>query len=89
MRANQLRLWLSSVAYVLMKEIRELGLKGTQLEKAPCHTIRNKLLKIGAAIRGTVRRVWGSMSGSYPFMDIFQHAFDNLQALPVARLDSG
>ena len=88
MRANQLRLWLSSVAYVLLNAIRELGLQGTQLEKAQCHTIRNKLLKIGAAIRVTVRRVWISMSGSYPFMEIFQRVFDNLRALPVARLDS-
>lgn len=89
MRANQLRLWLSSVAYVLINGVRELGLKGTPLEKAQCHTIRNKLLKIGAAIRVTVRRVWISMSGSYPFMAIFQRVFDNLQALPIARLDSG
>ena len=72
-----------------MNAIRELGLKGTQLERAQCHTIRNKLLKIGAAIRVTVRRVWISMSGSYPFMDIFQRVFDNLQVLPIARLDSG
>jgi len=55
MRANQLRLWLSSVAYVLMNTLREVGLKGTELQKAQCHTIRLKLFKIGAAIRITVR----------------------------------
>ena len=48
MRANQMRLWLSSVAYVLFVAVREFGLKGTELENAQCNTIRTKLLKIGA-----------------------------------------
>ena len=86
MRANQLRLWFSSVAYVLLNALRELGLKDTKLEKAQCSMIRTKLLKIGAVIRVTVRRVWVSMSGSYPFMDIFRRVFENLQSLPVHRL---
>ena len=66
MRANQLRLWLSSVAYVLVNALREVGLKGTEFEKAQCHTIRLKLFKIGAAIRVTFRKVWVSLSASYP-----------------------
>ena len=86
MRANQLRLWFSSVAYVLLNALRELGLKDTKLEKAQCSTIRTKLLKVGAAIRVTVRRVWVSMSGSYPFMEIFRSVFENVQSLPVDRL---
>lgn len=85
MRANQLRLWLSSVAYVLLNALRELGLKGTELERAQCHTIRTKLLKIGAAIRVTVRKVWVSMSSSYPFMQTFERVFDALHALPLLR----
>lgn len=85
MRANQLRLWFSSVAYVLLNALRELGLSGTELERAQCSTIRLKLLKVGAAIRVTVRKVWVSMSSSYPFIDIFGQVFDNLKALPLLR----
>src|SRR5258708_37589697 len=56
MRANQLRLWLSSAAYVLLAALRQHGLKGTSLAQARCDTIRLKLLKIGAVVRVTVRR---------------------------------
>ena len=62
MRANQLRLYLSSAAYMLMHALRRLGLKETHLARAQCQTIRLKLLKIGAQIRLTVRNVWISMS---------------------------
>lgn len=89
MRANQLRLWLSSVAYVLVNALRELGLKGTQFEKAQCHTIRLKLFKIGAAIRVTVRKVWLSLSTSYPYADTLVRVLDNLRSLPVARPSPG
>ena len=85
MRANQLRLWLSSAAYVLLNALRELGLKGTELERAQCHTIRTKLLKIGAAVRVTVRRVWVSMSSSYPFVQTFERVFQTINALPRLR----
>ena len=81
MRANQLRLWLSSVAYVLLNALRELGLKGTEFAKAQCHSIRLKLFKIGAAIQVTFRRVWVSLSASYPYAEIFQQVFDNLRSL--------
>ncbi len=87
MRANQLRLWLSSVAYVLVNALREIGWKGTEFEKSQCHTIRLKLFKIGAAIRVTVRKVWVSLSGSYPFAKTFQQIFTNLSQLaPVQPL---
>jgi hypothetical protein len=85
MRANQLRLWLSSVAYVLVNALRELGLKGTEFEKAQCHTIRLKLFKIGAAIRVTFRKVWVSLSASYPYAATFQQVFSNLRSLAVVR----
>ena len=83
MRANQLRLWLSSVAYVLVNGLREKGLVGTEFEKAQCHTIRLKLFKIGAAIRVSCRKVWVSLSGSYPFAETFQRVFAKLQSIVV------
>jgi hypothetical protein len=80
MRANQLRLWLSSVAYVLMQALREHGLRDTPLAQAQCDTIRLKVLKIGALVRVTVRRVWFSLAESYPYQALFARVFDNLQA---------
>jgi hypothetical protein len=62
MRANQLRLWFSSVAYVLLQGLRRLELRQTPLAEAQCDTIRLKLLKIGAQIRVTVRKVWVSLA---------------------------
>jgi hypothetical protein len=79
MRANQLRLWFSSVAYTLLSVIRQFGLKGTELARARCDTIRLRLLKIGAVVRVTVRRVWLSMAGSYPYQGLFARVYDNLQ----------
>jgi len=78
MRANQLRLWLSSVAYTLMQALRRLGLRGTKLDKAQCGTIRLKLLKIGAQVRVTVRKVWVSFSESYPYQQLFRQVYENL-----------
>ncbi|MCC7084034.1 MAG: transposase [Pirellulales bacterium] len=77
---NQLRLWLSSVAYVLKQTLREHGLCGTPLARAQCSTIRLKLLKIDALVRVTVRRVWFSMAESDPYQALFRRVFDNLQA---------
>ena len=78
MRANQLRLWFSSVAYVLMSALRRLGLKDTELAKAQCDTIRLKLFKIGARIRVTVRKIWISLSSSYPLAALFARICSNL-----------
>jgi len=78
MRANQLRLWLSSVAYMLLVALRRLGLKGTQLAKAQCGTIRLKLLKIGAQIRVTVRKVWLSLTESYPYQSLLARVYQQL-----------
>jgi hypothetical protein len=82
MRANQLRLWLSSVAYVLVNTLREVGLKDTQFAQSQCHTIRSKLFKIGASIRVTVRKVWISLSQSYPYAETFIRVLKNLRAIP-------
>lgn len=83
MRANQLRLWLSSVAYVLVNALREHGLRGTEFEKAQCHTIRQKLFKIGAEIRVTVRKVWVSFSAAYPYAEVFQRVLLKLQQITL------
>jgi hypothetical protein len=80
MRANQLRLYFSSVAYMLMHALRRLGLSGTQMAKAQCNTIRLKLLKIGAQIRITVRKVWVSLAGGYPYIELFHQVYRNLRA---------
>jgi hypothetical protein len=79
LRSNQLRLWFSSVAYVLMSELRRVGLKGTELERAQCSTIRNKLLKIGALVSVTVRRVWVRFASGYPFKVLFAQILANLR----------
>lgn len=68
---NQLRLLLSSLAYVLVETIRRLGLRGTQLARAQCRTIRLKLFKIGAIIRRNTRRIYFHLSGGYPYEDMF------------------
>jgi len=79
MRANQLRLWLSSVAYTLMLALRRLGLKETPMARAQCDTIRLKLLKIGARIRVTVRKVWVSLTESCPYQSLFERVYDHLR----------
>ncbi len=80
MRANQLRLSFSTMAYVLLRSLREFGLKGTPLEKAQADTIRLRLLKIGATIRVTVRKVWIALSEAYPWRDLFGQVYDQLTA---------
>ena len=83
MRANQIRLWFSSVAYLLLQALRRLGLQGTALARAQCDTIRLKLLKIGAQVRVTVRKVWVSLASSSPYADLFAQAYHNLRAAPL------
>jgi hypothetical protein len=80
MRANQLRLAFSTVAYILLRALREFGLKGTALETAQADTIWLKLLKIGAVIRVTVRKVWIALSEAYPWRDLFGQVYDQLTA---------
>jgi hypothetical protein len=83
LRSNQLRLYFSSIAYVLLQMLRRLGLQGTELAKAQCSTIRLKLLKIGALIRITVRKVWISLAGGYPHVALFQQIHEKLCAVPL------
>jgi hypothetical protein len=82
MRSNQLRLYFSSFAYILMQRLRRLGLEGTELAQAQCDTIRLKLFKIGAQIEVTVRKVWISFSESCPYLGLFQRVFTRLQQIP-------
>ena len=83
LRSNQLRLYFSSLAYVLLQMLRRLGLEGTELAKAHCSTIRLKLLKIGALIRISVRKVWVSLAGGYPYVALFQQVHEKLCAVPL------
>ncbi|MDA1373074.1 MAG: IS1380 family transposase [Proteobacteria bacterium] len=82
-RANQLRLYFSSFAYVLMHGLRRLGLEGTQHARAQCTTIRVKLLKIAARIRITVRRVWLSYAGACPYASDLAQILTNLRRYPA------
>lgn len=87
MRANQIRLYFSSIAYVLLCALRRTGLPATQFKRAQCNTIRLKLLKIGALVRITVRKIWISFSASYPYREQFLQVFRNLRRArpPVMR----
>jgi hypothetical protein len=79
MRANQMRLYLSAMAYILVSGLRHLGLQATELAEAQVSTIRTKLLKIGARIRVSVRKVWVSMASSYPWQGLYQQVWTNLR----------
>jgi hypothetical protein len=81
MRGNQVRLFFSSIAYVLLESLRRLGLAGTELARAQCQTIRLKLLKIGALVRVTVRKVWVKLSSSSPYAEAFRRVHANLARL--------
>lgn len=81
LRANQIRLLMSTVAYVVLRALREFGLCETELATAQCDTLRRKLLKIGAVVRCSVRRVSVSLSESYPFRGLFEGVWKCLQTL--------
>lgn len=83
MASNQLRLYFSSFAYCLMQALRRLGLAGTALEKAQCGTLREKLLKVGARVRVSVRKLWVSLPTAYPYAEVFIHAYRQLQRIPL------
>lgn len=79
MRSNQLRLLFSTMAYLLHLVLREFGLQETELATAQAGTIRTKLLKIGGRLRVSVRRVWLSLSESYPYQELFERVLLNLR----------
>ena len=78
MRVNQLRLWFSAMAYVLMCALRRIALAGTQLANATCATIRLRLLKIGAQVTTSVRRVKIAFASGFPLQPLFALAHDRL-----------
>jgi hypothetical protein len=75
MRANQLRLWFASFAYVLLEALRRIGLRFTQFATATCGTIRLKLLKIGAQVRVSVRRIKVAMASACPYQAEYHLAY--------------
>ena len=79
MQANQLRLWFASMAYVLLCAVRRIALEGTKLAKATCGTIRLKLLKLGALVRVSVRRVRFAFASGCPEKDVFALAHERLR----------
>ena len=83
LQANQLRLYFSSFAYVMLQRLRQWGLAGTELAFAQCWTIRGKVLKIGAQVRVTSRKVWLSFSESYPYAALLRRVLARLQAFPL------
>jgi len=85
MRANQLRLWFYSMAYVLLCALRRIGLHDTDLAQATCGTIRLKLLKIGALVRISVRRIRIAMSSACPNAQIWGVATVRLSLAARAR----
>jgi hypothetical protein len=82
LQSNQLRLYFSSIAYCVLEALRRLGLRGTEMARAQCQTIRVKLLKIGAQIRVTARKVWVAMASGYPYAEVYGQVFRNLEAVP-------
>lgn len=85
MRANQLRLYFSSIAYVLMNELRRVGLKGTKMERAQCGTIRTRLIKVGAIVKVSVRRIYVALSSVFPLQSLFARILRNIRrAYPCA-----
>ncbi len=83
MRSNQLRMYFSAFAYILMECVRRVGLKGTRYSMAQCDTIRLKLIKIGTVVRTSARRVVLSFSESYPYTNLFRQVLWKLQAVPL------
>jgi hypothetical protein len=84
MRANQLRLWFASMAYVLVAALRRIGLAHTQFARASCGTIRLKLLKIGALVRISVRRIKLAMPSAFPHQAEYHAAYAALTAAATA-----
>ena len=83
MQANQLRLYFSSFAYCLLQALRRLGLSGTEMATAQCGTLREKLLKVGARVRVSVRKLWVSLPTAYPYAEVFMEAYRRLMLLPL------
>jgi hypothetical protein len=84
MRANQLRLWFAAMAYVLLCALRRLGLAHTEFASATCGTLRLRLLKIGAQVRVSVRRIKVAMASAFPYAGEFALAHARLRQVIAA-----
>ena len=80
MKANQLRLWLASVTYWLVSELRRIGLAGTRWARAQARSIRANLLKVGGLLRSSVRRIYLALSSRYAWKTLFGQIRANLHA---------
>ena len=78
LHSNQIRLYLSSIAYCVLVALRRLALVGTDMAQAQCGTIRLRLLKIGARVRVTARKIWISMAAGHPAAAVFAAAHQKL-----------
>ena len=83
-RGNEVRLWLSMAAQLMVTALRRLALDGTELAKAQASTLRVRLLKIGALVSVSVRRVHVRLSSAFPLQDTFAKALQRLRAPPAA-----
>jgi len=81
--SNQLRLWLATLAYLLMERVRALGLYGSELAQATVGSVRLKLLKVAAQVRVSVRRVYVQLSSAYPMQALFRLCHRRLMRLPL------
>jgi hypothetical protein len=81
--SNQLRLWLSSMAYVLMQAFRQHCLSNTSFAQATVGTIRLNFLKLGARITVSVRRILIAIASACPYQDILANAYSRIQSLPA------
>ena len=79
--SNQLRLWLATLAYLLLERMRSLGLAGTELAHATVGSVRLKLLKVAGQVRVSVRRVYVQLSSAYPLQPLFRLCHQRLMAL--------
>jgi hypothetical protein len=79
MRANQLRVYFSALAYTLLEALRRLALKGTEWAQAQVDTLRLRLLKIATQVQISARRIWLRYTGAYPWKPIFAHAWAALR----------
>ena len=81
MASNQLRLWLSTFAYLLLERVRTIGCQGTELARATAGTLRLKLMKVAAHVKVSVRRVYVQLSSAHPLQELFRLCQKRLSAL--------
>ena len=80
MAANQMRLWFSSLAYLLLERVRSIGLAGSRLAEATLGSVRLRVLKVAAVVKVSVRRVHVALSSAFPLQDIFRMVVGRLEA---------